>query len=75
MPFSDRSAEDQLQKERRRMRQASLEAETRKQKEMNELLELRSLGVRTAMKALDHVYKPEDKLGEVGKKEVGQHFC
>jgi len=48
----DRYQEDKLFQERKRLQALSLEAEKKEQAEKNELLELRSLGLRTAMKAV-----------------------
>ena len=62
------------------MRKADLEAEEKDQKEKNEILELRSLGIRAAMKAVGGMERDENDggrahtHGKVTKKQAGSLF-
>ena len=76
----DRAAEEALQAERMRQREADLEAEARDAAEKNELLELRSLGIRAAMGAIGDMDRNENDggrahtHGKVTKKQAGSLF-
>ena len=60
---TDRQKEDELQRTRLQQRKADLEWEARDQIEKNEILELRSLGLRTAMKKYCDIQRDENDGG------------
>ena len=76
----DRAKEEELMAQRLEMRKADVEAEEKDQKEKNEILELRSLGIRAAMKAVGGMERDENDggrahtHGKVTKKQAGSLF-